>query len=76
MSWAETVKGYGKRVMSGYLDFATPVALFLVFNLIVTQSTRDPEKFGLLWLNFAQHSAEERKEKFPTDEPGSIASPM
>jgi bifunctional pyridoxal-dependent enzyme with beta-cystathionase and maltose regulon repressor activities len=71
-AWIDTAKTYAKHVGAVYLDFVAPVALFLVFNTVLSVQTRDPEKMGLLWLNYSQMDADDRKTRYPLDEKGKF----
>ena len=65
-------KSYLKNVGSTYLEFAVPVALFLVFNASVEAQLRDNERIGLLWLNYTQVESDTvRENKFPAHQPGT-----
>lgn len=70
--WFDRTKTYARRLAECYLEFVVPVALFLAFNVALTNHAADPEKLGLLWLNNANlESDEERKARYPLSEPGS-----
>ncbi|KAF8287521.1 hypothetical protein BCY84_05364 [Trypanosoma cruzi cruzi] len=65
-----SVKSYTSHVGWAYLEFATPVALFFIFNMALDM--QDTERFGLAWIHYSRVDDErEREEKFPAYEPGS-----
>lgn len=57
-----------------YLAFAVPVAVFLAFNSAADTMTRDPEKYGALWVQYNRLEPDERDRVFPADRPGSQAA--
>ncbi|RNF03294.1 hypothetical protein TraAM80_05857 [Trypanosoma rangeli] len=64
------LKSYTSHVGGAYVEFATPLALFFVFNMAMDM--QDMERFGLAWLHYSRVEDErEREEKFPAYEPGS-----
>ncbi|RNF18207.1 uncharacterized protein Tco025E_04592 [Trypanosoma conorhini] len=64
------LKSYTSHVGATYLEFATPVALFFMFNMALDM--QDMERFGLAWIHYSRIEDErEREEKFPAYEPGS-----
>jgi hypothetical protein len=66
-------KNYAISLGAVYLDFAAPVAMFLVFNACVEANTRSPERVGVVWLHYTQQQDDkEREHKFPAYEPGSF----
>ena len=72
--WIDRVKSFATNTMACYLDFVVPVSIFMVFNLCADMQTRDPEKYGLLWLHFADTEPAERAAKFPLPEAEGAAS--
>lgn len=70
-AWSAT-STYAKHVGAAYLEFAVPVAVFLVFNASAGASLRDNERIGLSWLHYSQIEDDvERESKFPAHKPES-----
>ena len=63
----DRVKNYAANVGVCYLSFAIPVAVFFAFNSAADTLSRDPEKFGALWIHYNRLEPEERERVFPTE---------
>ncbi len=64
-SFWDRAKSFAVNVGVCYLSFAVPIAVFVVFNSAADTLSRDPEKFGALWLHYNRLDPDEREKVYP-----------